>query len=177
MEPAYLKAYRENILQERIETALSILTSCVLCPRKCNVNRLKDELGVCRIGRYATVSSYGPHFGEEEPLVGRNGSGTIFFTHCSLRCVFCQNYAISHQGEGYDVKPAGLAAIMVGLRSAKYTISTLLPRPMLSRRYWKPCPLQLMRDCMFPLYIIPAAMTVLQPLPCWTISLTFTCLI
>jgi len=116
MEPAYLKTYRENILQERIETALSILTSCVLCPRNCNVNRLNDEQGVCRTGRYAAVSSYGPHFGEEEPLVGRKGSGTIFFTHCSLRCVFCQNYDISHRGEGYEVKPAGLAAIMVGLQ-------------------------------------------------------------
>jgi putative pyruvate formate lyase activating enzyme len=116
MEPAYLKTFRENVLQKRIEAALSILTSCVLCPRNCNVNRLKDEQGVCRTGRYAVVSSYGPHFGEEEPLVGRNGSGTIFFTHCSLRCVFCQNYDISHQGNGHVIGATGLAAIMVGLQ-------------------------------------------------------------
>jgi len=116
MESAYLKTCRENVLQERIEAALSILTSCVLCPRNCNVNRLKDERGVCRTGRYAVVSSYGPHFGEEEPLVRRNGSGTIFFTHCSLRCVFCQNYDISHQGNGHVIGATGLAAIMVGLQ-------------------------------------------------------------
>jgi len=116
MGATYLRTYKEGILQERIETALSILTSCVLCPRNCNVNRLNDERGVCRTGRHAAVSSYGPHFGEEEPLVGRGGSGTIFFTHCSLCCVFCQNYDISHQGKGYEVKPSSLAAIMLQLQ-------------------------------------------------------------
>ena len=116
MEPAYLKAHRESILHERIEAALSILEHCVLCPRSCKVNRLQDERGVCRIGRYAAVSSYGPHFGEEDPLVGKGGSGTIFFTRCSLCCVFCQNYDISHQGEGSEVRPQGLAAIMLQLQ-------------------------------------------------------------
>jgi putative pyruvate formate lyase activating enzyme len=116
MDPAYLNAHRAGILQERIEQALSIIERCVLCPRECNVNRLQDERGVCRIGRYAAVSSYGPHFGEEDPLVGSRGSGTIFFARCSLCCVFCQNYAISHQGEGYEVRPPELAAIMLQLQ-------------------------------------------------------------
>lgn len=116
MEPAYLKACRDNVLPERIEQALSIIERCVLCPRNCKVNRLQDGRGVCRTGRYAAVSSYGPHFGEEDPLVGSRGSGTIFFTHCSLCCVFCQNYDISHQGEGSEVRPQGLAAIMLQLQ-------------------------------------------------------------
>jgi putative pyruvate formate lyase activating enzyme len=116
MKPAYLKAHRENILRKRIKTALSILERCVLCPRNCKVNRLEDELGICRTGRFAAVSSYGPHFGEEAPLVGRGGSGTIFFTHCSLCCIFCQNYDISHQGNGHVIEAAGLAAIMLQLQ-------------------------------------------------------------
>jgi len=117
MEPAYIRAYKENILEERVEKALSILTCCTLCPRTCRVNRLAGELGVCRTGRQAKVSSFAPHFGEEDPLVGRGGSGTIFFTHCNLLCVFCQNYDISHRGEGYEISSEGLAAIMIRLQA------------------------------------------------------------
>ena len=117
MEPAYIGAYKENILHERIEKALSILTCCTLCPRTCRVNRLAGELGVCRTGRQAKVSSFAPHFGEEDPLVGRGGSGTIFFIHCNLLCVFCQNYDISHLGEGYEISSEGLAAIMIRLQA------------------------------------------------------------
>jgi putative pyruvate formate lyase activating enzyme len=116
MEPAYLRAYKENILQERTAKALSILNSCTLCPRVCQVIRLAGEVGVCRTGRQAKVSSYAPHFGEEEPLVGRGGSGTIFFTHCNLLCIFCQNYDISHRGEGCEVSAHSLAAIMIRLQ-------------------------------------------------------------
>ena len=116
MEPAYNRAYEEDILQERIEKALSLLSCCTLCPRTCRVNRLAGELGVCRTGRQAMISSYGPHFGEEDPLVGSGGSGTIFFTHCNLLCVFCQNYDISHRGEGYEILPEGLATIMIRLQ-------------------------------------------------------------
>jgi putative pyruvate formate lyase activating enzyme len=116
MEPAYIGAYKENTLHERIEKALSILTCCTLCPRTCRVNRFAGELGVCRTGRQAKVSSFAPHFGEEDPLVGRGGSGTIFFTHCNLRCVFCQNYDISHLGEGYEISPGSLATIMIRLQ-------------------------------------------------------------
>jgi putative pyruvate formate lyase activating enzyme len=117
MEPAYIGAYKENILHERIAKALSILTCCTLCPRTCRVNRLAGELGICRTGRQAKVSSFAPHFGEEDPLVGRGGSGTIFFTHCNLLCVFCQNYDISHRGEGYEISSEGLAAIMIRLQA------------------------------------------------------------
>ena len=115
MESSYLKTHKDGILQERIETALSILESCHLCPRRCEVNRLEDEKGVCKTGRQAVVSSYSPHFGEEVPLVGRGGSGTIFMTHCNLGCIFCQNYEISHQREGMTVEPEQLAEMMVHL--------------------------------------------------------------
>ncbi len=116
MEPAYLRAYQTSILQDRIEKALAILACCTLCPRLCRVNRLAGERGFCRTGRHALVSSYAPHFGEEDPLVGSGGSGTIFFTHCSLGCVFCQNYDISHGGAGIPVDASGLAAIMIHLQ-------------------------------------------------------------
>lgn len=117
MEPVYLRCYREGILEERAEKARSILEKCQLCPRKCGVNRLRGEKGICKTGRQAEVSSYGPHFGEERPLVGNGGSGTIFMTNCSLLCVFCQNYEISHLGEGYQVTPEILAAMMVDLQT------------------------------------------------------------
>lgn len=81
------------------------------------MNRLQGETGICNTGRYAEISSYGPHFGEESPLVGRSGSGTIFFTHCNLLCCFCQNYEISHYGEGKQVKPEELAGIMLYLQN------------------------------------------------------------
>ncbi|MFH7326044.1 radical SAM protein, partial [Desulfurivibrio sp. C05AmB] len=90
--------------------------ACDMCPRRCGVNRLAGELGVCRTGAQAVVASYGPHFGEEEPLVGRMGSGTIFFSNCNLGCVFCQNYEISHLGAGEAVTAAELAAMMLALQ-------------------------------------------------------------
>jgi putative pyruvate formate lyase activating enzyme len=85
----------QEALQERAKEAIAMLESCEICPRHCKVNRLKEEKGFCRIGRNARVYSYAPHFGEEPPLVGRHGSGTIFFSGCNLSCVFCQNYDIS----------------------------------------------------------------------------------
>ena len=93
------------------------LKNCKLCPHNCGVNRLRDEKGVCRVGRYAIISSYGPHYGEEKVLVGKGGSGTIFFSYCNLKCVFCQNYEISHLGEGRGVKPEELADIMLYLQN------------------------------------------------------------
>jgi len=115
-EPSYLRAHREGILRDRIAAALAILERCRLCPRHCEVNRLKGEKGVCQTGREAIVSSYNAHFGEEDPLVGRNGSGTIFFTHCNLLCVFCQNYGISHMGEGAVVASGHIAGMMLDLQ-------------------------------------------------------------
>lgn len=115
--PRYLKLSKVE-LKERIKEALSLLEECVLCPRECLVRRLEDEdKGFCRSGRQAIVSSYGPHFGEELPLVGSRGSGTIFFTYCNLKCIFCQNFEISHLGEGNKVDSHKLAEIMIYLQN------------------------------------------------------------
>jgi len=116
MTPAYLQTHQKGILQKRIDTALGLLASCSLCPRACVVNRRAGEEGVCKTGRHARVASWGPHFGEEAPLVGRFGSGTIFFSSCSLLCVFCQNYDISHENVGQVTGPKDLARIMLGLQ-------------------------------------------------------------
>jgi len=107
--------YGAGKLHERVEQALAILENCCLCPRRCRVNRLKGELGKCSTGRRALVSSFGPHFGEEVPLVGRGGSGTIFFAFCNLKCCFCQNYSISQLGEGQEVEARELAGMMLSL--------------------------------------------------------------
>lgn len=115
-EPAYIQTFKKGLLQEKIKAAYTLLDSCSLCPRKCGVDRLSGETGICKTGRHAFVSSYNPHFGEEKPLVGTNGSGTIFFTHCNLMCLFCQNFDISHEGHGQKITDAELAAIMLALQ-------------------------------------------------------------
>jgi len=94
-----------------------MLEECWVCPRHCGVNRLAGESGKCHITSQVLISSYGPHFGEEAPLVGRHGSGTIFFTYCNLRCVFCQNYTISQLGEGSPVNREELARMMLSLQA------------------------------------------------------------
>ena len=114
--PGYLKLHESGELEKRIESAHALLSECVLCPRKCKIDRLNDKRGICKTGLKAVVSSYDPHFGEESPLVGRKGSGTIFFTHCNLLCLFCQNYGISHQGDGIEVTDEQLAAMMINLQ-------------------------------------------------------------
>lgn len=114
--PSYIEAHRSGKLADSIRKAYEILGNCRLCPRECQVNRLKDETGVCRTGLSAMVSSYDPHFGEEGPLVGTNGSGTIFMTNCNLLCVFCQNWKISHLGEGRKVSSKTLAGMMLELQ-------------------------------------------------------------
>jgi putative pyruvate formate lyase activating enzyme len=113
---AYLKAYREGRLAGKIERSVRWLAKCTLCPRMCRVNRLADEKGHCRTGRWAMVASYGPHFGEEDPLVGRNGSGTIFFSQCNLHCLFCQNYDISQDADSVPMRPETLGMIMLELQ-------------------------------------------------------------
>jgi putative pyruvate formate lyase activating enzyme len=118
MEPSYLQSYREGRLAERVEKALSLMQSCRLCPRDCGVNRLEEERGFCETGRRARVASYNAHFGEEAPLVGRHGSGTIFLSSCNLLCSFCQNYEISHLREGVEVEPQQMAAMMLQLAEA-----------------------------------------------------------
>ncbi len=114
---AYLETHRKGLFLERAEKSLTLLQTCTLCPRLCQINRLEGEKGTCRAGRLPEVSSYSPHFGEEQPLVGLRGSGTIFLTHCNLRCRFCQNYSISHLGEGREVSSERLARMMLELQS------------------------------------------------------------
>ena len=111
------RGIRENgVLQDRAAAAIERLSACDLCPRQCGVNRVKGETGFCRTGRHAWVSDADAHFGEEDPLIGTGGSGTIFFTHCNLGCNFCQNYDISHLGAGREVGPEELAHIMLALQ-------------------------------------------------------------
>ncbi|MBI5025925.1 MAG: radical SAM protein [Nitrospirae bacterium] len=114
-KPAYLKLSRE-VLREKIQKAEAILKDCTLCPRNCKVDRTSGERGICKTGDKPFVSSWNPHFGEERPLVGRHGSGTIFFTQCNLRCLFCQNWTISHLGQGDEISFEKLAQIMIYLQ-------------------------------------------------------------
>jgi len=115
-QPAYLESYNKRILIKRKEQAFEQLKNCHLCPRNCGVDRTSNETGICKTGVRAVVASYAPHFGEEAPLVGRYGSGTIFFTHCNLLCNFCQNYDISHEGHGIEVSNSHLARIILELQ-------------------------------------------------------------
>ena len=117
MIPAYRKAFESGALKQKAEEAWEILRACRLCPRNCGVNRLEGEEGFCRTSRTARVSSLGPHWGEEAPLVGQYGSGTIFFAFCNLGCIFCQNYELSHQGEGRETSPERLAEQMLHLQA------------------------------------------------------------
>jgi putative pyruvate formate lyase activating enzyme len=114
--PAYIETYNRDLLNEKIDQAYEILKACTLCPRACGVDRLSGEKGICQTGEHAIVSSYNPHFGEESPLVGNHGSGTIFFARCNLLCVFCQNYDISHEGEGVEFSSEQLAMAMLFLQ-------------------------------------------------------------
>jgi putative pyruvate formate lyase activating enzyme len=114
--PGYLAVHRTGELQRRILALEALTAECRLCPRACRARRFQSETGQCKVGRQAIVSSYGPHFGEEGPLVGLGGSGTIFLAHCNLQCVFCQNFEISQRGEGESTSPERLAQIMLDLQ-------------------------------------------------------------
>ncbi len=116
--PGYIKLFDTGELQKRSKAAYEILTACHLCPRECGVNRLKGDTGFCKTGVMPFISSCGPHFGEESPLVGINGSGTIFSTYCNLGCSFCQNYDISHLGAGYEFSIKALADAMMFLQNS-----------------------------------------------------------
>jgi putative pyruvate formate lyase activating enzyme len=107
---------QQKTLEERAEEAISRLESCQICPRRCGANRLLDEKGFCRGERHARIYSHAPHFGEEQPLVGVHGSGTIFFSGCNLACVFCQNYEISQLDQGMKARAEGLATMMIRLQ-------------------------------------------------------------
>lgn len=113
----YQELYRSGELEDRAARALEMLRVCTICPHRCRANRLDGKAGICRTGSSAIVASYGPHFDEEKPLVGTHGSGTIFFSYCNLRCVFCQNHNISQSGEGETVDAKTLAGMMLSLES------------------------------------------------------------
>jgi len=116
-EPAYRKLLHSGELAERVAAAYELLSICDVCAWHCKVDRRSGrKLGVCKTGERARVSSYGPHLGEEDPLRGWRGSGTIFFTRCNLRCQFCQNHDISQTDIGREVEPEELAAIMLELQ-------------------------------------------------------------
>jgi len=114
--PSYLSLHEKGKLPERGRRLEEFLKECRLCPRECGINRLEGKVGYCGAGAALTISSAFPHFGEERPLVGRHGSGTIFLTHCNLRCVFCQNYDISHLGSGEHITSSDLAQAMTRLQ-------------------------------------------------------------
>ncbi|MBC7235054.1 MAG: radical SAM protein [Chloroflexi bacterium] len=114
--PAYIALWRSGELAERVREAFRRLEACDLCPRECGVNRRRGTKGACRTDERAVVCSYHAHFGEEAPLVGHGGSGTIFFAWCNLACQYCQNYEISQYGEGRAVEPEQLAAMMLHLQ-------------------------------------------------------------
>ncbi len=130
--PGYARLEEEGKLQERVERAYAELENCRLCPRLCGVNRRAGEKGFCESTALARVNSHSAHFGEELPLVGRNGSGTIFFSNCNLRCVFCQNYPIAHFGRGRDVSDEDLASMMLALqRRGCHNINLVTPTHLL----------------------------------------------
>lgn len=117
MLPSYIEKLTIKDLRERAVALHQLLTECRICPNECNVNRAEGEEGIyCHSTDEIKISSYAPHFGEEPPLVGFNGSGTIFFTNCNLSCVFCQNYDISQLGKGTVGSTSDLAAIMISLQ-------------------------------------------------------------
>ena len=114
--PGYLQTHASGALSAKVEAGRRMLESCSVCPRACGVNRLDDERGFCRTGRWAVVSSFHAHHGEERPLSGVRGSGTIFFAHCNLRCMYCQNYDISQLGHGRETSAEALAQMMGALQ-------------------------------------------------------------
>ncbi|MCX7679604.1 MAG: radical SAM protein [Spirochaetes bacterium] len=115
-EPAYLRLHRNGELRKRGDALWSMMSACRLCPRECGVNRLRGERGFCGASSELYISSYHPHFGEERPLVGRGGSGTIFMTHCGLRCMFCINWDIAHEGNGSRTTIERFAEMMLALQ-------------------------------------------------------------
>lgn len=127
-EPGYLDLYRSGELAARIEAAWGMLSRCDLCPHRCGVNRLAGERGICRMGELPKVSSWNLHAWEEPPISGTRGSGTIFFSGCTGRCRFCQNYPISQLGYGQVVRLEQLAAMMLELqRKGAHNINLVTP--------------------------------------------------
>ena len=130
--PSYLESYENGTLDKAIQQLLKALESCYLCPRKCQVNRLNDELGYCKTARFAKVCSFMPHHGEEPPISGSRGSGTIFFSYCNMSCIYCQNYKFSQLGEGRQVEEEELAQFMLQLQDTGcHNINVVTPTHVL----------------------------------------------
>lgn len=128
MEPGYLALYHSGELAHRIELAQALLAPCQLCPHMCGADRLHGERGVCRMGDRATISSWTLHPWEEPPISGSRGSGTIFFSGCTGRCQFCQNYPISQLGYGDQVSVERLGGMMLELqRRGAHNINLVTP--------------------------------------------------
>lgn len=116
VKPRFLQTYRNGLLESKINDGKALLKNCRLCPRNCDVNRYRQKGKICKTGMKAQISSYFPHYGEESCLTGFRGSGTIFFSSCNLRCIFCQNWEISHSCIGHEVTPLEIAQIMINLQ-------------------------------------------------------------
>ncbi len=117
LEPGYLKLHKSGELRQRGEYLWARMENCDLCPRLCGVNKLKGQKGFCGAGAQLEISDFYPHFGEERPLVGSNGSGTIFLTNCGLRCVFCINWETSQGGDGHAQQIENFAKMMLSLQA------------------------------------------------------------
>ena len=131
-QPAYRQLEERGLLRERVEEIVEQYGNCQLCPHRCGVDRNRRERGRCDAGSRVRVYSHTPHFGEELPLVGRRGSGTICFSHCNLRCVFCQNWPIAHEGRGRLVSDRDLADMMLDLqRRGCHNINLVTPTHVL----------------------------------------------
>ncbi len=126
--PSYRILLEKGLFEDRIDNARRLFSPCILCPRKCKAKRLKGEKGLCRTADELYIASYNLHFGEEPPISGYRGSGTIFFTWCNLRCVYCQNYPISQLGIGRRISIEELAKYMVYLqRKGAHNINLVTP--------------------------------------------------
>ncbi len=126
--PSYRKLLEEGVFEERLEKARGFFSPCLLCPRKCRAERAKGQKGVCQTAKDVYIASYNLHFGEEPPISGYRGSGTIFFSYCNLRCVYCQNYPISQLGVGKKVSVRELANFMLYLqRRGAHNINLVTP--------------------------------------------------
>ena len=174
-EPAYLALYRDGELRRRVAAGLRELEDCCACPRNCHVNRMENQTRVCHTGRYARVASSFAHFGEEDCLRGRNGSGTIFFSLCNLRCVFCQNWDISQQTVGSECPPEKLAELMLDLQRRVVTTSTSSRPSMSCPRFSKRSPRRSLADCTCRSFTTRAPTTRSIPCDCSTGSSTSSC--
>lgn len=132
MHPIYLESYHNGNLSNVIERTFKLLESCVICPRRCKPNRLKGEKGFCKTALLPKVFSYMPHHGEEPPISGVNGSGTIFFSNCNMHCLYCQNFEFSQLGRGRETEIEALADYMLQLQDMKcHNINLVTPTHVL----------------------------------------------